>query len=179
MELSVRARGLRHRWWRPSAVASVARSSSAGRHETDRRLEKVARGAGLAAGRDRQSLRARPPWPRPALPTSTSSTASAATWSMADAAPGASGRCGHRLPRRTRLPKLLYVDSLIGPHTVNTMPSHRRRLRRPWSVDRTVDADFDGHAVSSHSSPKSAWTSKTCEDLESEGVIAFENPSTR
>ena len=37
--------------------------------------------------------------------------------------PTFSGRCGHRRASRTpRYPDTMYVDGLVGPHTVNTMP---------------------------------------------------------
>ena len=65
------------------------------------------------------------PWPRPDWPTSCSPTGSpdraGRHWQPRGRT--CSDRCGPRpRPRNPDYPDLAYVDSLIGPHTVNTMP---------------------------------------------------------
>lgn len=70
---------------------------------------------------------------------------------------------------------VLYVDGLIGPHTVNTLPEPTLEAFADHGVlERTVDADMDG--------AHTTWTSladvgidmdQVAEQLEREGVDAF------
>ena len=54
---------------------------------------------------------------------------------------------GVDLDQEPRLPDLLYVDSLIGPATVNTMPEPTlRAFEDHGTLKRTADADPDGAA---------------------------------
>ena len=103
-----------------SQVASVA-SFFISRVDTevDRRLEAI--GTRRGAGPARQGRR-RPGQARlPAVP-SRRSAASAGTRSP-HAAPGCSARCGRRTSTKNpAYPDTLYVDELIGPDTVNTLP---------------------------------------------------------
>ena len=57
-----------------------------------------------------------------------------------------SGRCGRRPGRRTRTTRdVLYVDELIGPDCVNTMPEGTiAAFLDHGNVRRTVDEDVDG-----------------------------------
>ena len=77
------------------------------------------------ARRARRARRARPGSPTPAPPTSASRRSSTASASPRCARPArrSSARCGRRPASRTRrYPDTLYVDELVGPDTVNTMP---------------------------------------------------------
>ena len=73
-------------------------------------------------------------------------------------------------------PDLLYVDTLIGPITVNTMPDATiEAFRDHGMVARTVDADLDGARATRSQSIEAAGVSM--EDvatmLEDKGVASF------
>ena len=86
-----------------------------------------------------------PPWPRPRRPTSTfTGTFSGPRWE-ALAAKGARVQrplWASTSTKNPAYPDLLYVDTLIGPDTVNTMPDQTiDALLDHGTVARTVDAD--------------------------------------
>ena len=141
--------------------------------EVDRRLDAI----GTARGARRCG--ARPPSPRPSWPTSCSASAS----------PGPAGR---RWPPRgaqvqrplwaststknPAYPDTLYVDTLIGPDTVNTLPDATlEAFEDHGTVARTVDADLDGGPRRARAG--SARVGVDLDDvgqrLEDEGVAAF------
>jgi len=165
----------------PSAVASVA-SFFVSRvdTETDRRLEKVAaEEPGSPRGETAQSLRGKAAVAQARLAYEHfQHRFSGKRWeALADA--GARRQrplWASTSTKNPAYPKLLYVDSLIGPHTVNTMPEATVvAFADHGRVDRTVDADFDG---ARRELAQLAEVGVDLEDvaktLESEGVIAFE-----
>ena len=102
---------------------------------------------GQASATRARRCRARPRWPRPSWPTSSSRSASPAPAGRRWRAKGAHVQrplWASTSTKNPAYPDLLYVDSLIGPDTVNTMPDatvaafldhgtvrpHRRRRRR-------------------------------------------------
>ena len=73
-------------------------------------------------------------------------------------------------------PDTAYVDQLIGPDTVNTMPEETiEAFLDHGTVGRTVDADLDaGRSHPRRAGARSASTSTTsAEVLEEQGVAAF------
>lgn len=75
-------------------------------------------------------------------------------------------------------PDVLYVDTLIGPHTVNTMPANTvDAFRDHGTVARTVDADF-AHAQSILDKFHQTGIDydKMTQDLQDEGVDKFIKP---
>jgi transaldolase len=73
-------------------------------------------------------------------------------------------------------PDLLYVDSLIGPHTVNTMPEDTvEAFLDHGNVSRTVDSDFEGaRRLLAQLAEVGVELEDVAKTLESEGVTAFE-----
>ncbi len=71
--------------------------------------------------------------------------------------------------------ELLYVDSLIGPHTVNTMPPKTLSIfRESGVVERTIDADLDEAKKDMQElSELGVSLSKVTDELEAEGVQKF------
>jgi transaldolase len=72
-------------------------------------------------------------------------------------------------------PDLLYVDQLIGPHTVNTMPdATMEAFLDHGTVSRTIDVDVEGYSADL---ARLAELSVDIEDvgrvLETEGVASF------
>ena len=92
-----------------------------------------------------------PRWPRPRRPTSTSTAPSAGDRWEALRAKGARVQRPLWASTSTKNPgysDLLYVDNLIGPATVNTMPEPTlRAFEDHGTLKRTVDADPDGAAA--------------------------------
>ena len=111
--------------------------------EVDRRLEDVAGGAGPATGI--LALRGKAAVAQAQLAYQLFREAFAGPrWeALAARGPGSSGRCGPRPRPRTRpTPTSLYVDTLIGPDTVNTMPDGTvDAFLDHGTVARTVDTD--------------------------------------
>ncbi|HEY3942295.1 MAG TPA: transaldolase [Acidimicrobiales bacterium] len=72
-------------------------------------------------------------------------------------------------------PELLYVDNLIGPHTVNTMPeSTLEALAARGTVARTIDADpAAAQAVLVRVAEAGVDLDDVADTLEVEGVAAF------
>jgi transaldolase len=72
-------------------------------------------------------------------------------------------------------PDLLYVDDLVGPHTVNTMPEGTLdAFEDHGTVQRTVDADPDGAAaVLSGLAEHGVDMEDVAATLEREGVASF------
>jgi len=72
-------------------------------------------------------------------------------------------------------PDLLYVDPLVGPHTVNTMPEPTiTAFEDHGTVARTVDADYAGaHAVIDGLGRVGVDFADVAVVLEDEGVAAF------
>lgn len=72
-------------------------------------------------------------------------------------------------------PDTLYVDSLIGPNTVNTMPEATlEAFEDHGSLARTADADFAGaHRVMEELAEVGIDLSDVTRTLEDEGVAAF------
>ena len=147
--LPLRARGARRR---PAAtVSSVASVASffVSRVDTevDRRLDAI----GTARGRS--PCGARPRSPTPSSPTSCSASGSPARRWEALAAKGARVQrplWASTSTKNPAYPDTLYVDTLIGPHTVNTMPDatldgvRRPRHRGPHGR-RRLDRRPRGH----------------------------------
>ena len=73
-------------------------------------------------------------------------------------------------------PDTLYVDELIGPDTVNTLPEATiEAFADHGQLARRVDADLDQAEAAWTGSPRSASTSTTSRDtLEREGVSSFQ-----
>ncbi len=73
-------------------------------------------------------------------------------------------------------PDTLYVDSLIGPDTVNTLPDQTlEAFEDHGTVARTIDADIDGaRQVMSQLSAVGVDIDDVTRTLESEGVASFE-----
>jgi len=73
-------------------------------------------------------------------------------------------------------PDTLYVDSLIGPGTVNTLPDQTlEAFEDHGTVARTIDADLEGaHRVMDRLGELGIDMGDVTETLESEGVAAFE-----
>ena len=71
-------------------------------------------------------------------------------------------------------PELLYVDTLIGPHTVNTMPGYAHRLRDHGTLQRTVDQDGEQAQQTLHDIEALGISMQEVTDqLEQEGVQKF------
>jgi transaldolase len=72
-------------------------------------------------------------------------------------------------------PELLYVDNLIGPHTVNTMPPKTlESFRDHGVVQRTVDAQVDeAEAAVLHLHKLGISLREVTDELEQEGVQKF------
>jgi len=77
--------------------------------------------------------------------------------------------------KNPRYPDLLYVDSLIGPDTVNTMPEHTLdALLDHGTIARTVDADLRGaHQVLDDLARVGIDMEDVGDVLEDQGVSAF------
>ncbi len=90
---------------------------------------------------------ARPRWPRPSWPTSCSRSASPVPAGRLWQAKGAHRQrplWASTSTKNPAYPDLLYVDSLIGPHTVNTMPDATvAAFMDHGTVARTVDQGVD------------------------------------
>lgn len=73
-------------------------------------------------------------------------------------------------------PDTLYVDTLIGPDTVNTMPEATlEAFESEGTVARTADADFDGaRQVIDRLATVGIDLDEVTDTLETEGVAAFE-----
>ncbi len=73
-------------------------------------------------------------------------------------------------------PDLLYVDTLIGPHTINTMPEKTvEAFLDHGVVQRTVDTDLDGaRAVMADLEAAGISMKAVTDQLEDEGVASFE-----
>lgn len=73
-------------------------------------------------------------------------------------------------------PETLYVDTLIGPDTVNTMPEATlEAFEREGTVARTADADFEGaRQVIDRLADVGIDLDEVTDTLETEGVAAFE-----
>ena len=122
-----------------SRIASVASFFiSPGRHRgrPSARRDRHRRGPGAAG----QGRRGPGPGRLPALPRDLPRARGGTRSSPA--APACSGRCGRRRrPRTPSYPDTLYVDELIGPDTVNTMPEDTiEAFVDHGTVARTVDA---------------------------------------
>ena len=72
-------------------------------------------------------------------------------------------------------PDLAYVDTLIGPHTVNTMPDGTvADFLDHGTVARTVDADLDGaRSTIAHLAAAGIDMEDVAGVLETEGVASF------
>ena len=72
-------------------------------------------------------------------------------------------------------PATLYVDELIGPHTVNTLPdSTIEAFERSGTVTRTLDVDVDGAAAHLDAVRKAGVDLEAiARQLETEGLDAF------
>ena len=144
----------------PSTVHSVA-SFFVSRVDTevDRRLEAI------GGRRRRRHCAAAPPSPRRSSPTSCSGAVHRRTLGASGRprrAPS-SDRCGPRHRPRTRAyPDTLYVDSLIGPDTVNTLPEATiADFEDHGTLARTIDVDVDEarrHDASPRRASASTWT---------------------
>ena len=87
-----------------------------------------------------------------------------------------SDRCGRaRVPRTPPTPTRLYVDTLIGPHTVNTLPENTlEAFADHGTVARTIDADMaDVDATWANLADVGVDMDDVSAQLESEGVDAF------
>lgn len=73
-------------------------------------------------------------------------------------------------------PQTLYVDTLIGPDTVNTMPEGTlEAFERDGRIARTVDADVDGaRQVLDQLATLGIDLDEITDRLEHDGVVAFE-----
>lgn len=73
-------------------------------------------------------------------------------------------------------PDTLYVDSLIGPHTVNTLPDATlAAFLDHGTVARTIDADFDGaQQILDDVTAVGVDLEEVAATLEAEGVASFE-----
>ena len=72
-------------------------------------------------------------------------------------------------------PDTLYVDTLIGPDTVNTLPDATlEAFDDHGTVARTVDADIDGARQTWHRLGELVDLEEVARVLEAEGVTAFE-----
>jgi transaldolase len=87
---------------------------------------------------------------------------------------------GVDLDEEPGLPRLLYVDSLIGPATVNTMPEGTlRAFEDHGTLKRTVDADPDGAAGGAGPAAEAGIDMNDVEQtLEDEGVTPSPSRST-
>jgi transaldolase len=73
------------------------------------------------------------------------------------------------------LPDTLYVDTLIGPESVNTLPDATlEAFEDHGTVARTVDADVDGARRRWHTLGELVDLDEVARVLEAEGVAAFE-----
>jgi transaldolase len=72
-------------------------------------------------------------------------------------------------------PDLLYVDSLVGPHTVNTMPDATiDAFVDHGTVDRSVDADYGAAQAHLHALERAGIDmADVSRQLEEEGVASF------
>jgi len=68
-----------------------------------------------------------------------------------------------------------YVDTLIGPHTVNTMPvATMEAFLDHGTVRRTVDADYDAvHGVADDMAAAGISIDDITRQLEEEGIDTF------
>ena len=116
---------------------------------------------------------------KPSSPTSSSATPTPEHggngWPTA--APGYRGRCGRpRRPRTRDYPDTLYVDSLIGPDTVNTLPeSTLQAFEDHGTLARTIDVEI---AAAEQVMRALARAGVDMDDvghtLEREGIAAFQ-----
>ena len=148
-----------------SQVASVA-SFFISRVDTevDRRIEAAAQRRPTAT--TCSPCGARPRWPRPGWPTSCSAERFSGPRWEALAAKGARVQrplWASTSTKNPAYPDLAYVDTLIGPDTVNTMPDGTvADFLDHGTVARTVDTDVDGaRAASSTAWPRPASTWRT------------------
>lgn len=72
-------------------------------------------------------------------------------------------------------PDTLYVDNLIGPHTVNTLPeTTANAFEDHGSPSRTIDADLESAQAFWHSLPQSGIDmTEVATQLETQGLAAF------
>lgn len=165
----------------PSSVASVA-SFFVSRvdTETDRRLEKVAADEqGSPRAETALALRGKAAVAQAHLAYEHFERRfSGARW---DALTAAGARCQRPLWASTSTknpdyPDLVYVDSLIGPNTVDTMPEETvKNFLDHGRVERTVDADFDGaRKVLAQLAEVGVDLEDVAKTLEAEGVTSFE-----
>jgi transaldolase len=165
----------------PSGVASVA-SFFVSRVDTevDRRLEKVAADeASTPRAETARSLRGKAAVAQARLAYEHFQRRfSGERW---EALAAAGARCQRPLwastsTKNPEYPDLLYVDSLIGPRTVNTMPEDTLvGFLDHGRVERTVDADPDGaRRVLAQLAEVGVDLEDVAKILESEGVTAFE-----
>ena len=157
---------------RPGSSSVASRSSSAG--STPRSTAASTR----SAPPRRWPSRARPPSPRPSSPTScSSSTFSGPRWE-ALAARGARVQrplWASTSTKNPAYPDTLYVDKLIGPDTVNTMPDATlEAFDDHGTLARTVDADLDeAQAVLDELADVGVDLDDVARMLEDEGVASF------
>ena len=120
-------------WRRSSSAGSTPRSTAGSRRSAPTR---------------RSPCGARPRSPTPSSPTSCSASASPGARWEALAARGAKVQRPLWASTSTKnpdYPDTLYVDTLIGPDTVNTMPEATlEAFEDHGTLARTVDADLDG-----------------------------------
>ena len=82
---------------------------------------------------------------------------------------------GVHLHQEPAYPDLAYVDTLIGPDTVNTLPDETiSAFLDHGTVARTIDADLAGAdgVMAAWPMPASTWRT-SARTLESEGVASF------
>ena len=169
--LPQRPRGLRRRpairsaaWPRSSSVGSTRRST----------------GASTRSARPRRwPCGARPPWRRPRSPTTSSWPPSRGPRWEALSARGARVQrplWASTSTKNPAYPDTLYIDSLIGPETVNTIPDTTlEAFEDHGTVARTIDADPAGaKAVLEAVEAVGVDMEDVGQRLEDEGVAAFE-----
>ena len=153
--------------------------------EVDRRLDTLAAQApGRRAPEILRPCGAPPPWPRPSAPTQLFAERFSGPRWEALAAKGAKVQrplWASTSTKNPAYPDLAYVDTLIGPDTVNTMPDETiAAFLDHGTVARTVDADPDGarRRARSASAPP-AWTWPTWPaPSRTKGWPASPSPST-
>ena len=121
--------------------------------------------------------RARPPSPTPSWPINRSSDSSLAReWDSGRRRRRGSARSGPSPSARTPpIPDTLYVDTLIGPHTVNTMPRQTiAAFLDHGTVERTIDKDLAGaYKTMADLAAAGIDIDAVTEQLEDEGIASF------